>query len=222
MKIVFFGDSITDMSHHNDQEIFSYGSGFLMYIAGELYREDPKKYRVINKGIGGNRVADLYSRVKTDVWYEQPDVVSILIGVNDVWQEVDIQNEKKLGTEAELARFKKVYGMLLEDTARVLPNAKLILCEPFVLPGTVTGERGSERFKSFEAVYAYAGAIKELADEYGAYFLPLQKQFDEAADQFGSEAYLYDGVHPMVAGARLIAEEWLKLFKGQVEKSIRG
>ena len=104
MKIVFFGDSITDMSHHNDQEIFSYGSGFLMYVAGELYREDPKKYRVINKGIGGNRVADLYSRVKTDVWYEQPDVVSILIGVNDVWQEVDIQNEKKLGTKAELAR----------------------------------------------------------------------------------------------------------------------
>ena len=95
MKIVFFGDSITDMSHHNDQEIFSYGSGFLMYVAGELYREDPKKYRVINKGIGGNRVADLYSRVKTDVWYERPDVVSILIGVNDVWQEVDIQNEKK-------------------------------------------------------------------------------------------------------------------------------
>ena len=86
MKILFFGDSITDMYHHKDSDgmPWNYGFGFTFFVAGALQSLDFEKYQIINRGIGGNQLADLYARVKLDVWNEQPDVVNILIGVNDV------------------------------------------------------------------------------------------------------------------------------------------
>lgn len=87
------------------------------------------------------------------------------------------------------------------------------MCEPFVLKGTAT----EERFKQFEKVKDYAKAAKQLAEEYGLYFLPLQERLNEAAEKFGAEKFLYDGVHPSLAGAGLIADEWLKLFKERID-----
>ena len=205
-KILFFGDSITDMGRNRDQsvdEIWKYGSGYPMFVASSLYREDPEKYQVVNRGISGNRVVDLYARIKSDVWNEKPDVLGILIGVNDVWHEIAAQN----GVDIE--RFEKVYSMLIEDTLKRLPKLKIILSEPFVLKGAAT----QEKFGEFTAVYEYAKVVKKLAEKYKLHFLPLQKKFDEAAAKFGAEHYLYDGVHPNVAGATLIADEWVKLFK---------
>ena len=98
--------------------------------------------------------------------------------------------------------------MLIEDTLQCLPNVKMILCEPFVLKGAVT----QEYFDRFAEVCAYAKAVEKLATKYRFPFLPLQKKFDEAAAKHGVETYLYDGVHPNVAGATLIADEWCKLF----------
>lgn len=214
MKIVFFGDSITDMGRNRDcagQEIFGYGSGYPMFVAGSLYGENPVRHKVVNRGIGGNRIVDLYARIKADVWNLNPDVLSILIGINDVWHEIMGKN----GVDPE--RFEKVYRMLIEDTLKRLPNIKTVLCEPFVLEGSATGTKDSETFLKFREIYKYAAIVKKLAEEYGLYFLPLQKRFDEAAERFGAEHYLYDGVHPMVAGAKLIADEWLKLFREKIE-----
>lgn len=209
MKILFFGDSITDMSRNRDEhadEIFTYGSGYPMLVASALYRKNPLKYQVINRGIGGDRSVDLYARIKRDVWNLKPDVLSILVGINDIWHELN-ENDG-----VELDRFEKIYSMMIEDTLKRLPNVKIILCEPFVLKGKCT----QQQFEQFQQVYRYAEIVKGLAERYKLYFLPLQEKMNAAAEKFGAEKYLYDGVHPMVAGATLIADAWLKLFERDI------
>ena len=166
--------------------------------------ENPQKYEIINRGISGNRVVDLYARIKGDVWNQKPDVLSILIGVNDVWHDF---TENPNGVD--LTRWEKVYRMLIEDTQEKLPNVKIMMLEPFVLHGRATDF--NDRYEDFQQVKRYAA--KELAKEYGLTFVPLQEKFDEAAEKYGEQYYLYDGVHPDVAGAALIAEEWLKAFE---------
>lgn len=218
MKILFFGDSITDMGRNRTENasgcIWSYGSGYPMFVASDLYRIDPNKYEVINRGISGNRTVDLYARIKADVWNLQPDVLSILIGINDVWHEIISKNG------VDIVRFEKMYRHIIEDTKAVLPNVKIVLCEPFVLKGcaTINTEAIPDRYERFCEIYDYAKVVKKLAEEYGLYFLPLQEQFTKKAEQYGVEPYLYDGVHPMVAGATLIADEWVKLFKEKIEE----
>ena len=219
MRIVFFGDSITDMGrnreHNKTTDIWSYGSGYPIFVASDLYKIDPNKYEVINRGISGNRIVDLYARIKSDVWNLQPDVLSILIGVNDVWHEINWKN----GVEIE--RFEKTYRNLIEDTLKALPNIKVVLCEPFVLKGKATEntEDIPDKYERFLAVYEYAKVVKKLAKEYNLYFLPLQEKFVERAEIYGVEPFLYDGVHPMIAGATLIADEWLKLFKNKIDNT---
>ena len=205
MKILFFGDSITDMGRNRDLmgQAFGYGVGYVNNVASALKYENPEKYEIVNRGISGNRVVDLYARVKADVWNHTPDVISILIGINDVWHEIHG------GNGVELNRFEKVYRMLIEDTKEQLPNVKFILCEPFVLKGAAT----EENYEAFCEVKKYAAVVRKLAKEYGAAFVELQNQFDDVAEKYGAVHYLYDGVHPDVAGGKLIAEEWLKVFR---------
>lgn len=205
MKIVFFGDSLTEMgrSYNVDGQAFGYGVGFVNSVSCALKYENPEKYEIINRGISGNRIVDLYARIKADVWNHNPDIISILVGVNDVWHEVSHQN----GVDIE--RFEKVYRMLIEDTRKRLPNVKFILCEPFVLKGIAT----EERYEEFLEVKKYAAVVEKLANEYGIPFVALQDKFDEAAKKHGAVHYLYDGVHPDIAGGKLIADEWLSVFK---------
>ena len=216
MRIVFFGDSITDAGRNrNDIHALSgLGYGFVRAIADRIQGAAPDQYEIINTGISGNRVVDLYARIKCDLWNLNPDVISILIGVNDVWHEI---NEGKNGVE--LDRFERVYRMIIEDTRKVLPNAKFVLCEPFVLEGrsTCDTEEMPDRFSRFQEVYQYAEVVKKLSEEYGLYFLPLQAAFDEAAESIGGKYYSVDGVHPVVGGAALIAKEWVNLFKRELD-----
>ena len=207
MKVLFLGDSITDMSRSREGDNVYKGNGYVFYAAGDIKREDPS-IEVINRGISGNRVVDLYARIKSDVWNLQPDVLSILIGVNDVWHEIGSQNG------VELDRFIKVYDMLISDTLKVLPKVKIILCEPFVLKGVAT----EENYERFLQVKEYAKAVKGLAEKYSLEFLPLQDALDKAAAKTQAKYYLYDGVHPDIAGARLIADEWMNLYNEKIKK----
>ena len=204
MKILFYGDSITDAGRdyaqlHGEEAM---GKGYVKYAVAGLKERGFTDEDLINRGISGNRIVDLYARVKIDCWNHQPDFLSILIGVNDVWHEVAIQNG------VELDRFEKMYRILIEDTKKVLPNIKIMLCEPFVLEGEAT----NEKFDQFLEVYKYAEVVKKLAAEYGLYFLPLQEKLSQAAAKSTAAEYLGDGVHPAKAGAELIASEWLKAF----------
>ena len=209
MKILFFGDSITDAGRdrNNDYLLSSYGQGYVKFIAGELLSQDPTAYEIVNRGISGHRVVDLYARIKADLWNIEPDVLSILIGVNDVWHELYGKNG------VELDRYERVYRMLIEDTQKRLPNLKIVLLEPFVLKGTAT----EEKYEGFLEVYKYAEVVKRLAKEYGLYFLPLQEKLTAAAEKHGASYYLADGVHPAMAGAKLIADEWLKIFDKEIK-----
>lgn len=212
MKILFFGDSITDAERNRDaanDSIKALGYGFVRVIADKLAEENPNKYTVINRGVSGNRIVDLYARIKKDVWNEKPDVINILVGVNDVWHEINSQN----GVDVE--RFEKVYRTLLEDTKKVLPNAKIILCEPFFLKGTATEniQEKPNKYACFCEVYEYAKVVEKLAREFNFPFVFLQAKLTEQSKKYGVEPYLYDGVHPNTAGANLIANEWLKIFK---------
>lgn len=214
MKILFFGDSITDAGRDYDaaSKLGALGRGFVRVIADRLQGVEPEKYEIINRGIGGNRIVDLYARIKCDAWNLQPDVLSILVGVNDVWHEISRQNG------VEIDRFENVYRMLLADTKKALPNTKLILCEPFVLKGgsTEDTEEKPDRYERFCQVYQYAKVVKKLAEEFDIPFLPLQEKFNEAAAKTKAEYYLPDGVHPHIAGATIIADEWVKLFKEKI------
>ena len=143
-----------------DEKAFGYGVGYVNNVSATLKYEDPEAYQIINRGIGGNRVVDLYARIKADVWNHTPDLISILIGINDVWHEIHGKNG------VELDRFERVYRMMIEDTKKVLPNVKFIICEPFVLKGEAT----EEWFEQFSEIRKYAAVIKNLAKEYGIPF----------------------------------------------------
>ncbi len=207
MKVLFFGDSITDMGRQREDTdpAFRMGVGYPNFIAGELGYTDPNAYEFVNRGISGNKTVDLYARIKQDVWNLKPDVLSILIGVNDVWHGIDWTSG------VEIDRYERVYRAIIEETRARFPEMKIILCEPFVLKGKAT--EGEGRWERFLEVKEYAKVVKKLTAEYDVYFLPLQVRFDEVAEKHGTANYLYDGVHPAPAGARLIAEEWIKLFR---------
>ena len=211
MRILFLGDSITDAER--ESSLFGMGFGYIRSLVDLLIGKHPNKYELINRGVSGNTIVDLYSRIKLDCWNLEPDVISVLIGINDVWREVDQKNG------VELDRFEKVYRMLIEETQKRLPNVKLMLLEPFVLEGTATrnDEAKPDRYEQFLAIYNYADIVKKLANEYGCVFVPLQEKFMEGAKINGNAYYLWDGVHPWFGGANLIAEEWMKAFKAKID-----
>ena len=204
MKILFYGDSITDAGRSYDVQLPNQqlGRGYVSYAATRLFDEDLAAYDIYNRGVSGNRIVDLYARIKANCWNLEPDVLSILIGVNDVWHEVASQNG------VELDRFENIYRLMLRETKERLPETKIMLCEPFVLLGSAT-EAAYDRFLE---VKKYAEVVKKLADEFSATFVPLQAAFDDAGAKYGNAEILSDGVHPTLKGAVVLGNEWLKAF----------
>ncbi len=210
MRILLTGDSITDMGRNRDTDFstFSYGNTYPFLLQAKMGTEFPKEHEILNRGISGNRVVDLYARIKNDCWNLKPDLISILIGVNDIWHELEFQNG------VDLNRFEKVYRMFIEDTLKVLPNVKFVLIEPFILHGDAT----NAKFDEFNKIRETAKVVEKIAKDYGCFFLPLQDKFDKLAAKYGDAYVLFDGVHPSVVGANVIAEEWYKLFKEKIIK----
>ena len=204
MKILFYGDSITDAGRSYDVQLPNQqlGRGYVSYAATRLFDEDLAAYDIYNRGVSGNRIVDLYARIKANCWNLEPDVLSILIGVNDVWHEVASRNG------VELDRFENIYRLMLRETKERLPETKIMLCEPFVLLGSAT-EAAYDRFLE---VKKYAEVVKKLADEFSATFVPLQAAFDDAGAKYGNAEILSDGVHPTLKGAVVLGNEWLKAF----------
>ena len=211
MKILFLGDSITDMSRNRDTEYFynSYGFAYPLFVEAELATKFPGQYQVLNKGISGNRVVDLYARVKIDCWNHTPDRISIFIGVNDVWHGLF----EGIGNGVDIERYEKVYRMLIDDTRKVLPNARFILVTPFFLEGSAT----SERMDEFVNIYKYADVVRKIANDYDFPVVDLQEKFASLADKNGTSHYLYDGVHPTIAASKIIADEWLEVFNQRLK-----
>lgn len=198
MKIVFFGDSITYME-----------DGFVKEVTNLFENASSCEHEIISSGICGNRIVDLLARVKKGCINYQPDLISILVGVNDVWHEFDYTN----GVRIEL--FDKIYRTLIDEIKLALPNVKLIMCEPFFLKGrnTTATEKNPNLYEDFKVLYDYAKVVRKIASDYDIPFVELQDKFTQLAKVNGEDYYLGDGVHPTVEGAKLIASEWMKVFE---------
>lgn len=202
--LLFQGDSITDCGRTScggaGYPTDFCGPGYPGLIASQLMGDQPGKWRVVNRGIGGNRVVDLYARWRIDALNLCPDIISILIGVNDTWHEIN-----KNGVD--VPRYDKFYRMLLDWTKEALPDTKFILMEPFVLPFGAVQESWLPEIKERQEV------VRKIAEDYNTVFVPLQKPFNDAVKLAPQEYWLVDGVHPQPAGHRLIQKEWLKAAK---------
>lgn len=202
-RILFQGDSITDAgrSREDDKHL---GIGYPRFVSGELALDNPGEYEFFNRGIGGNRIVDIYARIKKDLINLKPDVMSILIGINDVWHEVGEQN----GVDAD--KFFNVYSLIIEEVKAALPNIKIMIMEPFVLKARAT----EENWDYFETETAKRQEMaKKIAEKYNLKYIPLQDKFNEAAKLAPNDYWLGDGVHPTYAGHELIKREWIKAFK---------
>ncbi|WP_138496334.1 SGNH/GDSL hydrolase family protein [Paenibacillus pinistramenti] len=196
-KVLFIGDSVTDCGR-NYEDPDSLGSGYAFAAASELGRAYPEKQiSFMNKGINGNRVADLEERWKRDCLDVRPDYVSILIGINDTWRRYD-NNEP---TSAE--RYYEGYRSLIQQ-ALTQGVKGFILLEPFVVPVT------EEQKGWYEDLNPKIQAVRELAKEFNSLYIPLDGLFNAASTRTGAAYWAADGVHPTAAGHGLIADAWLK------------
>lgn len=204
--ILFQGDSITDAGRDKKKEEANspnvLGSGYALLTASQLLLKQAQlNLNIYNKGISGNKVYQLKERWQEDCIRLKPNVLSILIGVNDFWHTLAKDNPYK-GT---IETYKNDLKSLLENTLKQLPNTKLIIGEPFAVKNVkaVTDEW-------FPAFDEYKSAAREIANEFKATFIPYQQVFDEAAKHAPASYWTGDGVHPSLAGAALMAQAWLK------------
>lgn len=208
LTILFQGDSITDAGRKRDHYYANdtwggLGSGYVLPVVSELLGKNPtSNIRCYNRGISGHKVFQLANRWEEDCLQIQPDVLSILIGVNDFWHTLS-HNYK--GTAKS---YEDDFRKLLDRTLKELPDLKIMVCEPFVVKG---GSAIVEE-KWFPAFMAYQKAAKKIASDYKASWVPFQKTFDDALKIAPVNYWCPDGVHPSLGGGHLMAEAWLNAF----------
>jgi len=195
--VVFQGDSITDAGR-NRQLPRDLGRGYAMMAAAWFSAAYPERnVTFYNRGISGNRVKDLEQRWDADCLDLGPTWVSILIGINDCWRRYDSNDPTSV--EAFAAGYRRILERTRERT-----GARLILLEPFVLP--VPEDRKAWR----EDLDPKIHAVRELAREFGALYVPLDGLFAAASTRREPAFWAHDGVHPSPAGHALIARAWLE------------
>lgn len=201
--ILFQGDSITDArrdrkAEGNENQPGMLGQGYPFHIAGQLLAQYPElKLKTFNRGISGNKVPDLAARWQPDCLDLKPALLSILIGVNDLWHKL---NGKYDGTPET---YREGFTALLKQTKEAFPQVTLVICEPFV---TRCGAVNDSWFPEFETRRAIAA---EVAKEAGAIWVPFYEKFNEAiATGTTPDYWAGDGVHPTHAGHALMAKVW--------------
>lgn len=194
--ILFQGDSITDGNRGRSEDPnHIHGHGYVYLIASYLGANFPENgLTFINRGVSGDTVERLAQRWQTDTLDLRPDVLSIMIGANDLWS-------KHAPDEFETG-----YDSLLAKTIEALPNVKLILVEPFW-----SDERGSAEAEQFRNV------VRKMAERYHAVFVPLQSEFDTLLDQGPEHYWIWDKVHPTTAGHWVIFRQWMNAVRAADE-----
>ena len=199
--VLFQGDSITDAGRNRGSteanSAGALGSGYPLLVAAAALAARPgAELRFYNRGISGNKVPDLQQRWTADTLDLQPDVLSILIGVNDFWHKLSG------GYTGTVQDYQEQYVALLEQTRRALPRVHLIVLEPFVLRVGAVDERWFPEFDQRRA------AAARVAKQARATFVPLQTVFNQQTRLAPPQYWAADGVHPTPAGHAVIAEQW--------------
>jgi lysophospholipase L1-like esterase len=198
--VVFHGDSITaagrDGRTGGPNDATGLGAGYPFLIAAPVLQHAARDaWRFFNRARDGAKVPDLASHWAADVLALRPDILSVLVGVNDYWH-------RRRGYTGTAADYETGLTDLLRSTRRALPAVRLLVLEPFVLR---CGAVDASWFPAFDERRAAAARSAEQAR---ATFVPLQQAFDQAAARTGAAYWAPDGVHPTPAGHALIAERW--------------
>lgn len=202
MKYLFQGDSITDCGRGDHKNPCATGAGYVRLLEAELTAMG--ECEVMNTGVTGDKVTNLLVRWKQDCLNLEPDVLTILIGVNDVWNEVS----RHYGVDAAL--YEEVYRILLRETRAALPATRIILMGSYVTHGYVT----DPEWDTFQREVGLRREITHrLAEEFGLEYVDLQQAFDEAQQKYPAQHWSWDGVHPTAAGHWVIARAWKKVFR---------
>lgn len=199
--VLFQGDSVTDCGRDRaaaaPNAAAALGTGYPLLVASAALAARPDRaLRFYNRGVSGNKVPDLTQRWGTDTIELRPDVLSILIGVNDFWHKLGN------GYTGTVQDYEEQYSALLEQTRQALPNVHLMVLEPFVLRCGAVDDRW---FPEFDARRAAAARVAARAR---ATFVALQAVFDRRARSVPPQYWAADGVHPTPAGHAVIAEQW--------------
>ena len=205
--ILFQGDSITDSGRKkedaNSNTPEALGNGYAVLTAAQLLeRNADKRLTIYNRGLSGNKVFQLAERWEKDTLQLKPNVLSILVGVNDYWHTL------LSGYAGTVKTYHDDLHKLLKNTKAALPDVKLIIGEPFALKGVKAVSPSW-----FPVFYDYQKAAKEIANEYKAVFIPYQSIFDKALKVAPGAYWTHDGVHPTLAGANLMASAWMHTVK---------
>ena len=196
MKILFQGDSITDAGRDRSDP-HELGQGYPKYAAENIREAFPDlDLEFVNLGVSGDQTRDLVARLEKDFIEVDPDVVSILIGINDVWHRAE--TKEWLSNEQFEANYRTVLEALKTRT-----HAKILMIEPFLIPVP-----DKEFFR--EDLDPKIQIVRKLAREYADSYLPMDGLF--AAGYIGTEPTVYaaDGVHPTEEGSRFIGDYYLE------------
>lgn len=208
---LFQGDSITDGGRgRNEDWNHVMGQDYAYLISSRLWFDYPKKkYQFFNRGISGNKVTDLAARWQEDTLALKPDLLSILIGVNDV--AAFMKGDQNHSAE----QYEKGYRSLLEQTRIVYPDIQFVLCEPFYLNVPNKKQDNPQLYSSeFEK---RRQIVRRLSLEYNAIFVEFQHAFNQALQRAPAEYWIWDSIHPMPAGHEMMAREWIR----QVNKKLK-
>lgn len=198
--ILFIGDSITDVGRNRADQA-DLGQGFPQLIAAHLLHQYPNyDLNILNRGISGDKVVDLKNRWEKDCLELNPELVTILVGINDVGHIID---QREVPTAEELEKFEEDYRFLLKSLAQ-RTDARVVLMEPFVLPYP------KERVRWREQLDPRIQIVRRLANDYHATLVPLDGILNAQGIHTDYQIYTGDdGVHPTLTGHAAIAEAWL-------------
>ena len=221
-RILFQGDSITDAGRNrtNPTANTGLGDGFVTMIAGELGCKYPH-VDVLNRGAGGDRIGDLYRRWLEDMRNIDFDMISILIGVNDVG------NELRLGKGSDTERFAFIFERMLEEVRQSHPGAKIVLCQSFLLRRDLaqTGREhpifGNDIYENYdhwaELLAEQTPVIRELAEKYDAIYVPFWEAL-KAVDM-PAEDLTPDGGHMTARGNYILAQAWIHAVENYIREN---
>ena len=210
MKILFQGDSITDAGRDRN-DFHDMGQGYAKFASAMIADSFPDaEFEFINLGISGNRSDNLIERTESDIVDVQPDIISILLGVNDVWHRT---HPEVLFTVTD-EQFEANYRAVLERI-RNATSAKILMIEPFLLYAP-DKEYMREELGNIRAI------VRKLAAEYADAFLPMSDVFEAALPSAPQpDFYSADGVHPNAEGACFLAEHYLHAISPLIEAAER-
>lgn len=225
-RILFIGDSITDggwgnsggsskessqRSHGDMNHIF--GHGYMEMCAAYFMSQYPQcDFQFFNRGISGNTLYDLQKRWKTDALELNPDIVTILVGTNDVHEFLN----DAIMTGFDYKRWELTYRNLIDQLKEQNPDVIIVLAPPFVAKAGWVGEADNFNLRR-QMVEQLAHIVRQIADDYHAVIMPCDELFRTIQKEAPRDNYwIWDGIHPTTAGHRRMADLWIQMMENRL------